>query len=391
MHRLKYSWRHHFIYGAALLLSLHYAFIVYVNSAFLSSYFNEKTIGVFYTLGAILTLVGLVSIPLLLKHHKAKSLFLWGLILEILSLTGLGLSTSAFAVGLLFVIHQALPPLLLYCLDLIVEHTVKTEHVTGRVRSNYLTAMNSAYVISPLIVGFIVSASSEQSIYTISALMCVLLFIAVVSKHRDLANSPLRTATVTSNISLFSRKQDLNRIFFTNFLLQSFYAGMVIYTPLYLLNTVGFNWSTIGILFTIMLIPFVVFEAPLGRIFDRFHTEKETLIVGFILMSSATFLIFSTSSTSAVVWALLLLMSRIGASFVEVASDYAFFKRVTDRDAGFISVFRMSVPLAYITLPLFLAALDTFFPMNYVFFTIASLMLLGIPSAYLIGYKQKTL
>jgi MFS family permease len=157
---------------------------------------------------------------------------------------------------------------------------------------------------------------------------------------------------------------------------------MVIYVPLYLYTIVHFDWKEIGIIFTVMLLPFIIFETPLGRMFDRIHNEKDTLMVGFMIIGISTILMFYLNMPSLLLWSVLLFISRIGASFVEVGSEYSFFKRVSDRDAGFISIYRMAIPIAYIFVPLLLGPLANALTVRSVFLIVGIAMFIGSTVSY---------
>ncbi len=162
---------------------------------------------------------------------------------------------------------------------------------------------------------------------------------------------------------------------------------MVIYMPIYLHNTIGFDWSSIGAIFTVMLIPFVIFEAPLGRLFDSNHSEKEALIAGFIILGFTTFLMFFINSAHISTWMLVLFFSRVGASFIEIGSEYSFFKRISDQDAGLISIFKMSGPTAYIIVPLLVQPFISMLPLSYVFLLTG----IGLFSGIIFAYKIRTI
>src|SRR5690606_23149335 len=117
---------------------------------------------------------------------------------------------------------------------------------------------------------------------------------------------------------------DILRIVRVDFVLRFFYAWMVIYTPLYLHNYIGLEWSSIGVIFTIMLIPFALFELPLGTLADRVYGEKEILIAGLAIMSISTISLFFITSSAFVVWSVALFLTRVGASAVEIMSETYF-------------------------------------------------------------------
>src|SRR5207249_2591358 len=123
-------------------------------------------------------------------------------------------------------------------------------------------------------------------------------------------------------------------IYLVNFLLQFFFSWMIIYTPIYLHEYVGFTWSQIAIIFSIMLLPFVILELPLGKIADRVLGEKELLVTGFSIMALTTAAMTFLHSANMVIWIGLLFISRIGAATVEIMSETYFFKQVSDIDVS---------------------------------------------------------
>ena len=137
-----------------------------------------------------------------------------------------------------------------------------------------------------------------------------------------------------------------------NLLLQIFYCWMTIYTPIYLHTNLGLSWAAVGVIFGIMLLPFVFIELPAGRLADSRLGEKEILSSGFIIMALTTLAMFFVTGTSILIWALILFSTRIGAAMVEIMCDVYFFKKVDDRNANLISFYRMARPAAYIVGPL---------------------------------------
>jgi MFS family permease len=155
---------------------------------------------------------------------------------------------------------------------------------------------------------------------------------------------------------------------------------MTIYTPIYLHTNLGLPWSSIGIIFSIMLLPFVFVQFPAGKLADAILGEKEILSVGFIIMALATTTIFFIDSKSILVWALILLGTRVGAALVEIMCDVYFFKKVDNKNANLISFFRMSRPFAYIISPLVVAIILSVFGLDLksLFLILGFLMFFGL-------------
>ena len=153
----------------------------------------------------------------------------------------------------------------------------------------------------------------------------------------------------------------------SSLLLNFFFSWMVIYTPIYLHDHLGFSWTVIGIMFTIMLLPFPLLEMPLGKLADEKYGEKEMLNTGFIIIAITTAILTFITSTNAILWTVMLFATRIGASMVEITTESYFFKKIGSDDSNLLSFFRMTGPIAYIIGPISASILLIFVAPNYLF------------------------
>jgi len=87
-------------------------------------------------------------------------------------------------------------------------------------------------------------------------------------------------------------------IFLISFLYKVYLSCLVIYIPIYLHQNIGLNWSVLGIIFSVMLIPFLLIELPAGILADKLWGEKEILTYGFFVAISSLLLFFFTTTTS---------------------------------------------------------------------------------------------
>ncbi|PIR94738.1 hypothetical protein COT95_02545 [Candidatus Falkowbacteria bacterium CG10_big_fil_rev_8_21_14_0_10_37_6] len=170
-------------------------------------------------------------------------------------------------------------------------------------------------------------------------------------------------------------------MFQVTFILRFFYYMMVVYMPIYLHSNIGFDWEQIGAIFTIMLIPFVIFEMPAGQLADKYLGEKEILVLGLIIMVSSTGAIFFIQSASFLVWSAILFMTRVGASLVDAMQDVYFFKLVNKHDMDLINLFRDLRPAAWLTSSVLAVVILQFFTVEYLFLFTAIIILLAVRPA----------
>ncbi len=241
-----------------------------------------------------------------------------------------------------------------------------------------MTVANGAWVFSPLVASLILDGGNDYfKIFWVACLLLIPAALTLKSKMKSFDDSKYTAHSLWKTFREVRKSRDLTLIFFISFLLQFLYAWMVIYTPIFLHDHLGFSWSQIGVIFSIMLVPFILIELPLGRLADSRWGEKEALAVGFIVIAISTASMSFIGNTSVFVWATVLFLTRVGASMVEIMSETYFFKKVTTENANIISGFRTMRPLAYIASPIIGSAVLLFAPFQELFAILGAIIFVG--------------
>lgn len=365
------------VYLANIFLSFHYYFIIYINSSFLAQFFNDDSISTFYTLGSLINLVLLLNAPKILNRFGNYNTILSAITLEACAIGGLIVAQDPSIIALCFLIHQILVPIILFNLDVFLESESLDETKTGGIRGTYLTLANITLVLSPMIVGFVLGDNQFSRIYFISLLFLVPLFVFTRRYFKNYKDTPIAHIKVREAIITFLKIPNLANIFVCHLILQLFYAIMIIYMPVHLNAHMGFSWEQIGIMFTIMLLPFALFELPIGKLADNKYGEKEILTIGLVIMGLSTLGISFLTTHSFIVWTVFLFLTRTGASFVEITSDSFFFKQVNQDQTDEISIYRTTRPLGFIIGPLVATLALRFLPYNYIFLLLGITVIFG--------------
>lgn len=341
----------YYIYLANLFLGFHYFLIIYINSSFLSKFVSTERINLLYMGGASVNILLLLTVPRLFRLVSAKALAAAAIAIQFFTVFFLSQTNSGTVAQILFLIEESIGFVIIYFMDLFLEAVLITEKNTGLARAVFLTAINIPSVISLFIVSRLAHDSSFSILYLVASFMLIPIFLLLpIGFEENIRKS--QYINIQNAISFISKDLDILRILVSNFILQFFYTTMIIYLPLLLFKTVGFSWQQIGLLLIIMLLPFLIFEIPIGRIIDQRTGEQEFLFIGFIIMSVASFTIPLILMKSFWLWAAVLFMSRIGAALVEISSESYFFKKVNDKHSGIISFFRITAPLSFVAAPL---------------------------------------
>lgn len=366
------------VYLGGFLMAVHFASVSYINSSLLEKFVGNSTLSILYILGSLLAVVSLFLAPFLLRKYGSIFVFLFFIILEILAVFGLGSISLAILVIILFLVHIAADPILYFCLDVNLEQEIKTEGTTGSKRGVLLAISNIAWVISPLALVFLINQNSFSKVYFLSGIALIPLVLIIILFFKNTKRAEARDANIILAIRSLWKGGDKARIIGVQFILNFFYAWMVIYMPLLLNKELGFDWNKIGYIFVIMLLPFLLFELPVGVIGDKKTGEKEFIMAGFIIMFVATLIIPTLATPIFWIWALVLFVSRVGAALVEISSESYFFKHVGEEDTGLISLFRIVRPLSFTIAPLFALPVIYFSSYSASFYFLALFTLLGL-------------
>ncbi|PCI29945.1 hypothetical protein COB55_01025 [Candidatus Wolfebacteria bacterium] len=359
------------------LFTIQYSLPIYINSSFLASLTTEWFFGFIYPLASILSILLFINAPHLLQKFGNYRIGIAMFLINMATLLVMAFSNTSSVIIAAFIVNFASVAFTYLTFDVIIEHS-SLNASTGTVRGLFFTGLNIAWLFGPLLGAFVLAHGDYWHVYTLSALMMIPFIFLFRIHSKEFTDPPYIKSSLWKTFRKISKDRNVYKIFMAKFLLHFFFALMVIYMPIYLSSHIGLSWETIGIIFAIILLPFALLEAPLGRLADTLWGEKEILSVGFIITALSTILISFTVTTSAIIWTLVLFATRIGASMIEIMTETYLFKKISDVNINIMSLFRTMRPWAYISCPLVVTLLLTMIDLRYVFGVIGILLLYGL-------------
>lgn len=368
------------IYFASFFFTLALALPLYTNSSFLDQFVSERSIGFIYSVGSLLSLVSLAFYPALLSAWGNQKTALLVFIFQSLFLFGLAFPFFPFLIPIIFILLQVSYTLFLFNIDVFLE-TFTKEAAAGRIRGLMLTILSLAILLGPLIAGVLLVANGYEKIYLYSASISIpvgLIFLFRFKKYRDPLYDRTPIFLKIKRVFLAEHPDDrIRHVFGASFLMQFFYSWMVIYTPIYLHQYIGFSWGEVGIILPLMLLAFIFLEYPIGRFLDRNPQEPLVITVGFVIAALFTMSLFFPSAPSLILWAALLFGTRVGISLVEIGSESYFFRHIKPSETNIISIFRDAYPIAWLIGPLTASLILSVATVQYLFPILALIMLYG--------------
>ncbi len=369
------------LYSALLLFSLHWAVVLYINSSYLEQFVSHETVSGLYILSAVFTIIAFLHATPLLNRFGNTRLTIVLTTIEFCTLLGMAFSSSTQIAMVLFVLHQAIVPLILFSLDIYMEELIgDKEGSTGSKRGLLLTIMSITGALASLGMGKLVGTGvpNFSFAYVASALILVPFLYIIIKHFRNFCDPLYPHFKITHGIQNFWRTKDIRNVFFAHFLLQIFFAWMVIYTPIYLAQHLGFNWEQIGIILFTGLMAYVFLEWLIGYVADAYFGEKEMMAFGFAIIAISTSWFVFLDNTSVITWMIAMFMTRVGASFAETTTESYFFKHTHGKDTDVIGIFRVTRPLSYVIGAILGSMTLYFLPYELLFVVLGLLMIPGL-------------
>ncbi len=366
------------LYFLGLLLAISTALPAYIQSNHLKEYVSLSLVSIFYVIANASTVGAIVLFPKLIKKLTNYRLTKFVLSAYAISLLGLAFSTHAITALLSLILFTAASNLLWINMDVLVE-SFSSDATTGKTRTIYWTFINVGWILSPTLTTYLIGVGSYTYSYVAALLLVIPFFLIFLYQAKSLKDKiNYKEESLQKTLKNIWSKKHSRGIFFVAFLLQLFYSTAVIYVPIHLIQNLGMGWAMIGPIFSVMLIPFIIFEIPAGIIADKYIGEKEIMSFGFIILAIALFLFYYIKLPNLWIWMTVLSFSRIGAALVESMRETYFFKTVGVKDISYINVFRITTPLAYIVGPIISLVVLSIWPLNYIFLIMSVVMLSGL-------------
>lgn len=368
------------VYLASIIFTFINLVTSYSSSTYLEQFVPTETVGLLFAVSAAVAIVLSLTLPRLLRRIGNVNSALLLISLVTLALIFLGLAPSTPVVIAAFIAYLSLTPQVFLNIDIFLEALIGTnEGSTGTRRGLILTLMSAAAFVSPLAMGYIIGPENNLAhVYFVGAGAGLVLIALIVSRFRQFLDPVYTTIRVRDMLRDAARDTDIRTVMATQFLLQFFYTWAVVYIPLYLASSIGFDWPTISTVLAAGLLAFVIFEYPIGYTADRHIGEKEMMATGFVFLALASAAMSFMAGFGVIGWMVLMFVSRIGASLVEVTTESYFFKKVDGNQPNLIGLFRLMRPLANLLGTVAGSVALIFLPFHLIFLVLALVMVSGV-------------
>lgn len=331
------------------LLALAEGLALTSNSPFIAEVAGEHTVSAIYALASLIALLVLFVLPHLVRIHGRGRVLSDLLLIGALASCATALLPAALPI-IAILVYLSVPQIAPAVSDIYIEaESVAGER--GRVVGSAYTFMNLAYMLGPISGGAILYLTGFASLYVLTGAVFLSAYLVLRTFAHLVPSVHQRAGSMLGSIGHAWRTSNLRYILLSYFALQFFFSWTIIYTPLYLLSKFNFSYETLGLIFSIMLVPYVLIEYPLGIIADKWLGEKELLIAGFAIVAIFIGIVPFVTVGTWWVWALILFGTRVGTAMIESMTAVYFHKQVAADDVDMLTLFRNMRPLGYLVGP----------------------------------------
>ena len=370
----------------SFLMGFSQAILIYVISSYFKEASGTDNVGFFYFISYATVLIALLNFHKIIRKFGKFKTFAFIYIIKIGIIAALAVLPASIFGSLFLMAYIIFGTLGWTAMDIILE-SYSVDKRSGRIRGLYLTITNAGFIFGPFISSHILETCGFSAIFIISLVLHVLEYLIAYRSLRGANHEHSKKETIKEVLARVARRPNILKAYYISFVLDCFYAVMVVFSPLYLLS-IGMSWDQIGLIFTAMLVPFVMFQYPAGVLADKKYGEKKLIILSLFIIGFSTLAVFFSKSDGFLFWLIVMFISRIGASLLEITRDSYFYKRIDGDDIDLIDFFRTSRPAAYLVSTFASTLLLLYFSMQSVFLFLAIVIFIGLYPAFKLADNQ---
>ena len=365
------------------LVAIALALVDTIWAVYMDSFVHSEAIVGF--ISAALTLIAIVScfvlVPIIEKYKKS-SLFFWSLIL-------FGITYLLFAINTKFYIFVILAFFLtiFYILRMnsygIIVKDKSTKTQLSKNEGLIYTFMNLAWVIGPLIAGYLANAYGINLIFLVSAIFVFLSALAFkVSKINDVNIKKKLDKNIFKNTKEFFKNKNRILSYFISGAVNCWWILIYLFMPMHIIRT-GLNNLWIGYFLFAVAVPLVLFEYKFSKLAGKKGFRK-IFKTGFGILVLISLLCFFITNIYLVL--LLLALASIGMAMLESTTEAYFFDIINKKqECKYYGPYNTGIDVCQFIGKILASVVLIFLPFNYIFLLFGALMFL----MFLLSFKIK--
>ncbi|PIN94376.1 hypothetical protein COU53_03760 [Candidatus Pacearchaeota archaeon CG10_big_fil_rev_8_21_14_0_10_30_48] len=366
-----------------LLVAISSAFIGTIWAVYLDSFFhNISEVGFF---SAILTLLSIAayffSIPLV-ERTKKSVIFSYSLLVIAATYFLFSLNSNLIIFIILSIVLTIVTTFRITSFGLIIKDASGKSKLSENEGLMY-TFLNVAWIIGPLITGYILAKSGVSPIFVLAGVFMILGFI--LTKISDLKNYHIQKKVdkdLLKNFFSFFKNKDRFILYMVGGGISFWWDLIYLFMPLYILrNNLSGMW--IGYFLFAVPIPLILFEYKFSKIAGK-KGFKKFFKIGYLIPAIIGLICFFITD---IFWMMgLLVLASIGMAMLEPTVETYFFNISTKKEEQrYYGPYNTKVEIFGFLGKALPSALLLFLPFKYIFLLFSGAMFL----LFLVSFKLK--
>jgi len=366
-----------------LIVSLSAAYLGTIWAVYLDSFLNNIIFVGF--LSSALTVISFLSyfffIPLIEKSDKGK-IFSYTLLLFIISYILFAINRNFYLFLALAVFITILYTLRITSFGIIVRDNSEDKKVSRNEGIIY-TFMNIAWVVGPLVAGFVASSFGINWVFILCALFVFFgLVIFRVSVIKDSKGKKKADKNMFKNFIEFFKDKKRALAYTLGGGVNLWWALIYLFIPLMIIRS-GLGALWIGYFLFGIAVPLILFEYVFSKWAGK-HGFKRIFKVGYLLISILALVCFFVSNIYLILS--LLVLASIGMAMLEPTTEAYFFDILKEKEKyRFYGPYNTAIDAGNFIGKIFASCLLIFLPFNFLFLLFGGFMFLF----FLLSFKIK--
>jgi len=367
-------------FGISVLLPIFPTFIESIIN-------SEAYVGYFYSAMSIsMIIAGLVSSVFFRKFSRVKILYFVLVVAALATMYFVFVNQFYQLFPLQFV--RVFAVLFISMSLALMVHDFTSAKALGKTEGVYFLFTNIGWFLGPFVGGVIARYAGFEPVFVLSGvlLLCSLIYIIhqhLIKKHPSLALPHAKPKKDGDENKFKKYLSNKNRIgaYLVSMVLISWVSFKAVVIPLFVLK-MGYGSDTAGLILSLSILPYMLFEVPVGEWADK-NGFKKPIITGFFIL--AFFAMAVAVSPIFYLDALFIILGNVGSAMIEPLHDVYFFKNVKNSEEDdMYGIFVTADPLAKFVAPAIISTSLIFLPFQYVFVVFGCLFLVAGFGSFLI-------
>jgi len=355
-------------------VSLAYSLISTIWAVYIDSFVNNISYVGF--ISAFLTIISFVSffifVPLIEKSKKSN-VFAWSLFLFVVAYILFYFVKSFYLFLGIAIVTTILTTLRITSFGIIVKDKSSGKSLSKNEGLIY-TFFNIAFLVGPLIAGYVASNFGVNSVFIFTAIFIFLaLFLFKIFKIEDGNLKKKTDKNAIKNFKDFFRDRDRVIAYFLGGAVNFWWILIYLFMPLYIIRS-GLNDLWIGYFLFGVIIPLICFQYKFGSLAGKVGFKK-LFRIGFIIPAIFAFLCFLIPNIYFVM--VFLVLASIGLAMLESTTEAYFFDLLKKKEElKYYGPYNTAIDVNQFLGELLSAVLLLFLPFKFVFLFFSLFMFL---------------